>query len=300
MSGRRTCFVVSDLHGHPGRYRALWQRALEEQPEAIFLAGDLLPNGLAMGVEGRDYDGDFIEDFLAGGFLGLRAELGRRAPRVLLVLGNDDPAVAVAAVERVEAAGAWEHIHGRVVELCGRPVLGYACIPPSPFLIKDWERYDISRYVDPGSVSPEDGMRSSPLPVHQIRWNTIARELETLAAGRDLGDAIMLFHAPPYGTGLDRAALDDQMFDHVPIDPHIGSIAIRRFIEGHQPTLSLHGHVHESSRMTGRWLERIGTTVALSAAHEGPGLCLLRVTLDHPLSATREILPLEHQPAPMR
>jgi hypothetical protein len=73
---------VSDLHGSPGRYRALWRLAYEEQPAAIFIAGDLLPGGLALGATRDDVEGDFIEDFLAQGFLELRARLGGRAPRV--------------------------------------------------------------------------------------------------------------------------------------------------------------------------------------------------------------------------
>ncbi len=286
----KLCFLASDLHGSPQRYRTLWRLAREERPRAIFLAGDLLSGGLLFGAALSEIEGDFIEDFLAPGFLSLREALGGDAPRVLLVPGNDDPLASVEVFERFEAQGAWESIHGRETSLCGRPVFGYACIPPSPFLLKDWERYDVSRYVDPGAVSPEEGWRSSPMPRHELRWRTIRWELEELTRDRDLEDALLLFHAPPYGTGLDRAALDGRMIDHVPLDPHIGSIAIRRFLEGRGPWLTMHGHVHESCRLTGRWLERIGRTIALSAAHDGPDLCLVRFDLDDPGNASREIV----------
>lgn len=289
------CFLVSDIHGRPGRYRALWRVAIEEKPAAIFLAGDLLPGGLALGASRDEVEGDFIEDFLASGFRNLRATLADRAPRVLLVLGNDDPAVAVPAFERIQAGGAWEHLHGRMTELGGRSVYGYACVPPSPFLLKDWERYDVSRYVSVGSVSPEEGWRSVSMPSHELRWRTIARELDELTAERDLQDAVLLFHAPPYNSALDRAALDGQMIDHAPIDPHVGSIAIQRLIEQRQPWLTLHGHVHESSRLTGSWKEQHGRTVMLSAAHEDSGLCLVRFDLHDPAAATREIVPIERE-----
>ena len=78
--------------------------------------------------------------------------------------------------------------------------------------------------------------------------------------------------------------------DHVPLDVHVGSIAIRRFIEARQPRLTLHGHVHESARLTGSWQDRIGRTVCLSAAHDGPELALVRFDLDRPEEATRELL----------
>ncbi len=63
---------------------------------------------------------------------------------------------------------------------------------------------------------------------------------------------------------LPRAAVRDgarprrarrRMVDHVPLDVHVGSIAIRRFIEARQPLAALHGHVHESARLTGAWRE---------------------------------------------
>ena len=101
---------------------------------------------------------------------------------------------------------------------------------------------------------------------------------------------ILLVHAPPYQTKLDRAALDGRSVDHAPLDVHVGSIAVRRFIEARQPLLTLHGHVHESARLTGSWRERIGRTHALSAAHDGPELALVRFDPNDPAGATRELL----------
>ena len=42
------------------------------------------------------------------------------------------------------------------------------------------------------------------------------------------------------------------------LDVHVGSIAVKRFIEERQPLLTLHGHVHEAARLTGEWKIRIG------------------------------------------
>jgi Icc-related predicted phosphoesterase len=106
----------------------------------------------------------------------------------------------------------------------------------------------------------------------------------------DLSRTILLFHTPPYNTGLDRAALDGKKVDHVDLDVHVGSIAVRRFIESKQPLLTLHGHVHESARMTGTWKEQIGRTFAFSAAHDGHELALIRFDLENLDDATRELL----------
>ena len=106
------------------------------------------------------------------------------------------------------------------------------------------------------------------VPDNVVRYSTILQDLEELAAEDDLERAIFLFHTPPYQTLLDRAALDGRMIEHVPVDVHVGSIAVRRFIEARRPLITLHGHVHESSSLTGAWQDRMGR-IRWSGA--GPG-----------------------------
>ncbi len=282
MSAR--CLFVSDLHGREPRYLKLLAAIRAERPAAVFLGGDLLPSGAIVPGHG------FLPDWLGPRLGALRDALGAAYPRVLAIFGNDDPRCEERALGELEAEGLLEHIHGRRVELLGVPAFGYACVPPTPFTLKDWERYDVSRFVDPGSVSPEEGFRSVPVSESETRWGTIARDLEALAGEVDLARAVFLFHAPPHGTALDRAALDGKAVDSAPLDVHVGSIAIRRFIEARQPRLTLHGHVHESARLTGAWQQRIGRTLCLSAAHDAPELALVRFDLDDPDGATREIV----------
>jgi hypothetical protein len=176
------------------------------------------------------------------------------------------------------------------VEVAGVPVYGYACVPPTPFLWKDWERYDVSRYVPPGSVSPEEGWRSVDVAEHDVRYGTIWGDLGELAGDVDLSRAVLLFHTPPAETNLDRAALDGKSVDHVPLDLHVGSIAVRRFIETRQPLVGLHGHIHESARLTGSWKDRIGRTRLFTAAHDGPELALVRFEPEDPDGAVRLLL----------
>ena len=252
----------------------------------MFLGGDLLPGGALSSPAG----GGFLVGWLGPRLDSLRARLGQGWPRVLAVFGNDDPRSEEDSLAELERRGLLEHVHRRRVVLGPHPVYGYACVPPTPFMLKDWERYDVSRFVDPGCVSPEEGYRSVPPPEGEAKWSTIAGDLEALAGGADLSEAVFLFHAPPHRTALDRAALDNRSVDHAPLDVHVGSIAVRRFIEARQPLLTLHGHVHESARLTGSWQERIGRTRCLSAAHDGPELALVRFDLEAPEGATRELL----------
>jgi Icc-related predicted phosphoesterase len=279
---------VTDLHGRTDRYEKLFALIENEQPSAVFLGGDLLPFGGGLGGP-DDSPAEFIGGFLAPSLKQLQNRLGRNAPRILLILGNDDPRVFEAEVKEYAEEGLWEYMHNQLVELDGRPVFGYACVPPSPFMMKDWERYDVSRYIGPGDVSPEEGYRTMEVPANEAKYRTIADDLDRLAEKADLSEAILLFHAPPHETKLDRVARDGQMIDHVPLDIHVGSIAIRRFIEKQQPLLTLHGHIHESARLTGDWREKIGSTHIFSAAHDGPELCVVRFDPERLDEATRSL-----------
>jgi uncharacterized protein len=281
-------FFVSDLHGQAPRYNKLFAAILAERPAAVLLGGDLLPNTLMM--SNTQPAGFFFRGVLQSGLAELKAKLGEAYPQVFLILGNDDPRSEEIGLKDGESLGLWHYIHNRRVEFGEFTVYGYACVPPTPFMLKDWERYDVSRYVEPGCIPPEEGWLSVPVAPPGMRFSTIQSELEELTRQFDLSSALFLFHAPPYGTALDRAALDDKMIDRVPVDVHVGSIAIHRFIETRQPRITLHGHVHESARLTGLWRERYGQTVSFSAAHDGNELALVRFDPSHPERATRELI----------
>lgn len=284
------CFFVSDLHGQPERYRKLFAAITAERPAAVFMGGDLLPTGLSA-VESLDFaHEDFVHDFLVRRLERVREELGEAYPRVFVILGNDDSRSEEAAMISAATRGVWEYVHDRRVRFGEYDLYGYACVPPTPFALKDWERYDVSRYVDPGCISPEEGVRSVPVAEHHIRYATIADDLKSLVGDRSVANAVMLFHSPPYQTVLDRAGLDGKMIDHVPVDVHVGSIAIQRFIEDRQPLVTLHGHIHEAARLTGSWSQQIGRTWCYGAGHDGTELALVRFDPADPSGATRELI----------
>lgn len=284
------CLFVSDLHGQPEHYEKLWKAIGETVPDAVFLGGDLLPPVLLNAGPVNPAQQNFVGGYLAKGFERLRSRLGDRYPAVFLILGNDDNRLEEPVILDVATTGLWVYAHNRRCRFKQYDVYGYACIPPTPFMWKDWERYDVSRYVPPGSISPEEGYRSIPRPVNEIRHATIQKDLEVLVGGRSVERAIFLFHSPPYETALDRVANDGKMIDFVPLDLHVGSIAIRRFIERREPLLSLHGHIHESARLTGSWKDRIGRTHIFGAAHDGPELALVHFEPANLQGASRDLL----------
>ena len=135
------CLFTSDLHGEPRKYERLFRTVAAERPDAVFLGGDLLPGGAA---------GAFLAESLAPALRALREELGTGFPRILLIMGNDDERAAEPGVHRMAGEGLLEYIHETRVPLGAFEAYGYAYVPPTPFPLKDWERYDVSRYVDPG------------------------------------------------------------------------------------------------------------------------------------------------------
>jgi len=283
-------FFVSDLHGQTQRYLTLFRLIGEEVPRGVFFGGDLLPHGMDFSWQTSPSQVDFLLDFVFPELRNLKTGLGPEYPQMYMILGNDDPRFHEDSLLEAQEEGLLHYAHGRKTGYGPFAVYGYSCIPPSPFQLKDWERYDVSKFVDPGCLSPEEGRRTAGPTGRAIRFTTIAEELMELTGRDDLTRALCLFHCPPHGCRLDRAALDGQKIDHVPLDVHIGSIAIQRFIAERQPLLTLHGHVHESRRLTGNWRDQFGRTVSVSAATEGTELALVRFDPHDLASASLELV----------
>ncbi len=279
------CFFVSDLHGQLNRYQKLFIEIERQKPEAVFLGGDLLPSAY---LKEQQYD-DFFQEVIYKGFKNLQQIMQKDYPAVFLILGNDDSRMQEFRFIQAENEGLWHYIHMKKIKFKSWTVYGYSYIPPTPFLYKDWERYDVSRYVDPGCVHPTEGHRFFDTK-EDIEFCSIKKDLEKLCAADDLSRAILLFHSPPYKTLLDRAALDGVFVEHVPLDVHVGSIAIKECIEERKPFLSLHGHIHESSAITGEWKDKINKTIAFNAAIAENMLSIIIFDLENMEQAKRIII----------
>lgn len=284
------CFFVCDLHGSIERYNKLFSKIEIEKPDAVFLGGDLLPSGLNLLTSNANVIDDFVAEIMIKKFSFLKTKLKEKYPRVFVILGNDDGRFEEQKFINISKEGLWEYVHNIKVDFNEFSVFGYSFIPPSPFLLKDWEKYDVSRFVDPGCVPPTEGFHTFDINKDELEFSTIKKDLDLLAGDDDLSKSIFLFHSPPYNTNLDRADLDNKMFDHVPLDVHVGSIAIERFIKSRQPLITLHGHVHESADLTGFWLEKIGKTIAINAATREKYLSLVRIDPCFPENSSRELI----------
>jgi len=275
------CYHVTDLHGKTELYDKLANEIINEKPQAVFIGGDI---SSALSSKSNRH---FFTDYLTTLFKKIISGSGSK---IFIILGNDDPAEYESYLKDMDNDGLVCYIHGRMVEYLEHKIFGYAFVPPTPFLMKDWEKYDVSRYVDPGTVSPEEGYRTIKVAPNIVRFSTITDDLKILTVDENLQNSIFLFHTPPYKTNLDRAANDGKMFEHVQLDLNVGSIAVRKFIENKQPLVTLHGHIHESARLTGSWKDMIGSTYCFSAAHDGSELAIVKFDTANPGDAVRVLV----------
>jgi Icc-related predicted phosphoesterase len=290
QSTKTQCLFVSDLHGRTDRFDKLFDAIRRRRPAAVFIGGDLLPSPLLALTATDQFIDDFIDGYLADRLVLLKRELKDDYPAIFAILGNDDGNSEEPLMHDLDKRGLWRYAHGRCIGFEGYDVYGYSYVPPTPFRLKDWERYDVSRYVPPGCVSPEPGAGRSGMRDNSIRYATIKKDLDELAGTGSMDRAVFLFHTPPHETKLDRAALDGKSVEGVSLDVNVGSIAVRRFIKARQPLLTLHGHVHESTRLTGEWRDRIGHTHMFNGAHDGGELALIEFDLEVLDNARRYLL----------
>jgi Icc-related predicted phosphoesterase len=254
----------SDLHGNGVLYQELLDLAVERQADAVVVGGDLLPREIALSQAITTQ-----RAWVSAELRPLLEQFRRRSPTsgVYLLAGNDDWAAAIAALDELERAGLARPLHERVYRLEGEPMAGlhlagYACVPITPFSIKDYERRDDGplpaysfemAYVSGGAAQPRRITLAAlaALP-------SIADDLAALARRSSPQATIYVCHTPPHNTPLDYSR-----------GRHLGSLALRRFIERHQPPLTLHGHIHEAPDSSGSYATRIGTTWCLNPGSDG-------------------------------
>jgi Icc-related predicted phosphoesterase len=212
-----------------------------------------------MGAAGVAHQRVFLEGFLVE--FARRLREASSDSELLLMMGNDDWAANEDCLERHEGK-LWRALHDRVVEVDGRRVAGLSWVPITPFALKDWERWEDG---EPESPTRLDGWVSGPAGILAHRFDperrepTIAAALGALASRTPARETVFVLHSPPRGTCCDMIGARQ----------HVGSRAIRTFVERHQPPLVLAGHIHESPRVSSSYRDTIGETVAVNPGQFG-------------------------------
>ncbi len=255
-------FFTSDLHGQGALYEQVVAQVAMRRPPVVILGGDLAPH--ATGSEGLARQRVFLQGF----FVEFARRLHEAAPglELLVLMGNDDWADNMNVLDEHDGA-LWRVLHGRALTVDGVRVAGLSWVPITPFGIKDWERWEDGEEESPRRL---DGWVSRHGAVEPHRFDsahrapTIAGALAELEGQTPPARTLFVLHSPPHGTRCDMIGA------HV----HVGSRAIRTFIERRQPPLVLSGHIHESPRVSASWRDRVGETITVNPGQFGtPWLC---------------------------
>jgi Icc-related predicted phosphoesterase len=266
---------TADLHGEVELYRAAGEAARRLEADAIAFGGDLCPGTpSASAVSLPRAQPQFL--LREVGRLVESWKKDRPALRVFLIPGNDDCATILPALGHLESAGLIENLHQKSARLGPYSLLGLAFVPPTPFSFKDFERRDgpgerpLERQAARSVLATEQGFQViQDFVAYLSSLPSIEEEIAQLPAGEP-GRTIGVMHCPPYNTRCD-VLYNGQ---------HIGSRAIRRWIERTQPLLTLHGHIHESPKMSGAFCDRVGESLVVNPGASGRVPHIVTIDLD--------------------
>jgi Icc-related predicted phosphoesterase len=250
-------FYTSDLHGQGALYEQLLAIVAAHRPRAVLSGGDLAPQ--ASGAEGVAHQRVFLEGFLVE--FARRLHEAAEGSELLLLMGNDDWAANHDCLERHDRA-LWRLLHDRVVTVEDMTIAGLSWVPITPFALKDWERWEDG---EPEAPARLDGWVSNAHGITAHRFDperrapTIASALGDLAARTRAAETVFVLHSPPRDTCCDM----------IGSRVHVGSRAIRAFVEREQPPLVLAGHIHESPRVSASYRDTIGRTVTVNPGQFG-------------------------------
>lgn len=242
---------VTDLHGSRWKYDKILALAKQHRVNAVINGGDMLPK-----TGDLFHQDEFITGYLKDHF----AAFNQADIHYLCYLGNDD--LKIFDPLFAETCHQFSFVHciaQRKIELNGYEFIGMNWVVDYPFRLKDRCRMDSDDYIFQQQFG--SGLLSENGKWKEIEnWFTYAKtlptiedEMKNLVRPKDISKAVYVIHMPPARLGLDKCSHGAE----------VGSQAIYNFIEKHQPLLTLHGHIHESPRMTGKWFAELDKTVCI-------------------------------------
>jgi uncharacterized protein len=265
-------FFTSDLHGHAEKYQRVLELLKRRGSNVLILGGDLLPNG------GHLSPYRIVCDYIRGEFQEflLRAKETVKNLRVLTIFGNNDWVFSIEEFKKLENESLLTMLdHQKPFAECEISILGLSYCSPTPFPFKDFERRDLRD--DP--PARHNGYVWSPaknqtIPVQGERYFSENPSLQDMLDSSDAADQklILVSHVPPINTYLDVTYSQ----------AHVGSKAVRDFIEKRQPLLCLHGHVHEAPKVTGTISESLGVSLCINPGQPSDKLSAVRWSSDKP------------------
>jgi Icc-related predicted phosphoesterase len=251
---------TSDLHGEISLYQDLSALANASSAEIIALGGDLLPSF----PPSKRYEDTipnqriFIDEFLLPFLKKILVTTSVR--RMFLIPGNWDVGYPYLFRGPIEGIIDLSQKIYRIEN--GYEFIGYPFVPPTPFRPKDYEKMDDRQAPWPPQKNPSyvrvseqsDHLLSIDPHIYLRERGAIQEDLGRLTRPTNHKKAIYIMHSPPFGTKLDL----------IQGGMSAGSRSIKTFIDGNQPLLTLHGHIHEAPELSGAYFDRIGGTISVN------------------------------------
>jgi Icc-related predicted phosphoesterase len=298
MNNQFLCLSAADIHGNIVQYEKIKQLVLEHQIACVFLCGDILPkDGGSWSPENKIRTIKMQADFIANYFLIYLAELGQ-ITKVYAIFGNDDFRSNYPNIEQANIPNV-QFLNNQVVKLVIADqefsVAGYPYVGLTPFQQKDWEKWDTESGLMDHKIYRSNGYSSKDgvhFPVNFVtdpdRQATLRDDVAQLATLSDPKKTIYIFHEAPFNTPLDMIAPNNPYIKDGML--HVGSLAIREFIEKHDPLLTMHGHIHETFQQSGDFIWHSGASTSITAANDFSQDILSCVLFDLPMLSRFERL----------
>ncbi|MGH3656466.1 MAG: metallophosphoesterase family protein [Micromonosporaceae bacterium] len=287
MAPKLRIFYASDIHGSERVFRKFLNAAAFYKVQAVVFGGDLTGKAIVPFVETSrgTYHADVFgaEHDVADGpeltdleqFVRDRGSYPLRTTPEEMAALRADPELVAKTFSRLmaETAERWVTLADERLRAAGIPALMMPGNDDEPEVKRilaqgDWITDAEDRVVPLEGYQVASFGWATTTPWHSPREVTeeeMARRIGGLAGKLDPGvPTIFNFHDPPAESGLDLAykVTDDlkvEMAGGQAMLASVGSTAVRDLIERVQPTLSLHGHIHES-----RASAKIGRTLAVN------------------------------------
>lgn len=259
MSAR--ILYTADLHGNKKQYQKLFNYGKKTNADAIIIGGDITPKDPKLRT--IELQKIFLKNFLLPSI----QKFNETTPKtsIMLIMGNDDFKANYLYLKENEKKFKYIVLDNKPVKWKTYFIIGYPYVPYTPFKYKDWEKADLINeketdrkdIVLTGIKSAHDGFIKHHINLNQ-RKDSIEQDLNNILKELNATKTIMVVHTPPHNTSLD--IIHDKR--------HVGSKALKKIIEEKQPMLTLHGHIHESVKISGKFIEKIGKTTCISPGND--------------------------------
>lgn len=242
-----------DIHGDKYKYEELYKELIERKIKYLVLGGDLLPKFCHRDIEQPKFINEYLNKYFS--------KLQENNIKCICILGNDDLEILDSEFDSLcSKYSNVYNIDNKKVEIEDIEFIGLSQVLDHPFGCKDRVVIENNQQM-PNQLSNIIKINRSKEKITVQEWKKYREEkvihmeelLNKLPKQNENKKTIYAFHNPPYGIGLD-VCIDGRQ---------VGSKALMTFLENSNAYMSLHGHIHESPRVSGLWYNKLNNIICI-------------------------------------